>query len=304
MLSATTQLFSQAKQPTIMVVPSDLWCNTKGYYTEEDVMGVVERIPNYKQALSSDAEMMLVISKIGELMSNFGFPLKDLGSTLKSLEIASLENQHIAQSEGGIAESSLDKLRATAKADIWISVSYTEERGNFGSSIIFNIQGLDAYTNKQVASSSGSVQNQGGASPSTVLLGAVNNNMDVFRNQLQAHFDSLFALGREVTLECKVSNYSDLNFDSQVGDDMLGFMIEDWVAANTQEGRFSTTDATEFVLKFDQVRIPMELNGRALDTRTWARGLVRELSSKHRVRCTLGMRGLGQAYIVVTGRMD
>ena len=26
--------FAQAKKPTIMVVPSDAWCNTEGYMTE------------------------------------------------------------------------------------------------------------------------------------------------------------------------------------------------------------------------------------------------------------------------------
>ncbi len=303
LLMTTTQLFSQAKQPTIMVVPSELWCNGKGYYTEQEIMGVVEKVPDYKRALSSDADMNLAISKIGELMSNNGFPLVDLGQTLKSLDYAALESEHLAQADGGIAESSLDKLRATAKADIIISLSYSEKKTNMSSTILFNLQGFDAYTNKQIAASSGTVSNRGGADISTILLGAINNNMEVFRGQLQTHFDSLFELGREVMLECKVANYSPINFDSEVGDDMLGFIIEDWVAANAYGGRFSTTDATEYVLKFSQVRIPMlmEDGSAGPDTRNWTRGLVSELSRKYRVKCTLGMRGLGQAYIIITG---
>mgnify|MGYP003426599369 FL=1 len=31
--------FAQAKKPTIMVVPSDAWCKSKGYVTEIDNMG-------------------------------------------------------------------------------------------------------------------------------------------------------------------------------------------------------------------------------------------------------------------------
>lgn len=34
MLMGTTLSFGQAKKPTIMVLPSDLWCNTNGFMME------------------------------------------------------------------------------------------------------------------------------------------------------------------------------------------------------------------------------------------------------------------------------
>ena len=32
-------MMGQAKKPTIMVVPSDVWCNTNGYVQEYDELG-------------------------------------------------------------------------------------------------------------------------------------------------------------------------------------------------------------------------------------------------------------------------
>ena len=43
--------FAQAKKPTLMVVPSDVWCNQNGYTTEYDNQGVLVKVPDYQQAL-------------------------------------------------------------------------------------------------------------------------------------------------------------------------------------------------------------------------------------------------------------
>ena len=53
------------------------------------------------------------------------------------------------------------------------------------------------------------------------------------------------------------------------------------MAANTVEGRFTTADASESRMYFEQVRIPLfNENGRALDARSWANGLRRELRGR------------------------
>ena len=70
-------LFSQAKKPTIMVVPSDLWCNTNGYMMEFDNQGTKVSVPDYVKALQSDVNLVPVIAKINDLMADRGFPLKN-----------------------------------------------------------------------------------------------------------------------------------------------------------------------------------------------------------------------------------
>lgn len=77
--------FCQAKKPTIMVVPSDVWCYQNGFVKEYDDMGSKSTISDYKAALLKNPDLTLAISKIGEMMSERGFNLKVLADCLKSI---------------------------------------------------------------------------------------------------------------------------------------------------------------------------------------------------------------------------
>lgn len=83
--------FAQAKKPTIMVVPSDVWCNQNGYMKSFSNQGETVKVPDYKKAFQENADLLLVISKINGLMAERGFPLKNLESEIKSLEAESAE---------------------------------------------------------------------------------------------------------------------------------------------------------------------------------------------------------------------
>lgn len=295
-------VFAQAKKPTIMIVPSDVWCNQQKYVTEYDNMGTLTTIPDYKKALQNDPDLLLAISKIGEMMAERGFPLKDLGSSLKSLETEATEESVTATDQGGIAESPIDKLRKIAKADIWMQLTWTVNKVGPKKSLTFNLQGIDAYTDKQIAATSGTGEPSFSTEMPVLLEEAILAHIDQFNNQLQAFFDDLFENGREVSLECKRTNDSDVNFESEFEGDELSFIIEDWLAANTEKGRFNTSDVSENRIKFEQVRIPLYMeNGRALDTRNWARGLQKELRTKYHLSAKLSTKGLGQAYIIIEG---
>lgn len=294
--------FSQAKKPTIMVVPSDPWCNQNGFMTEYDNMGTKTMTPDYRKALQTDPDLLLAISKIGEMMAERGFPLKDLASSLKSLDTEATEKSVSAMDQGGIAESPIEKLRRVAKADIWMKLTWSINRVGPKKSLTFNLQGLDAYTDKQIAAASGTGNPTFSVELPVLLEEAILSHIDQFNNQLQTFFDDLFEKGREVSLVCEKTNDSDINFESEFNGEELSFIIEDWLAANTKEGRFNTSDVMENLMKFEQVRIPLALeNGRALDTRTWARGLQRELRTKYHIKAKLSTKGLGQAVLQIEG---
>jgi hypothetical protein len=78
MLASTNVVFAQAKKPTLMILPSDNWCEQRYFMTEFDNQGTKQKVPNYKQAFQEDTELGQVISKIGSLMIDRGFPLKDV----------------------------------------------------------------------------------------------------------------------------------------------------------------------------------------------------------------------------------
>jgi predicted ester cyclase len=293
--------FSQAKKPTLMVVPSDVWCNKGGYMTEYDNQGTLVKVPNYKKALQENSDLLLVISKINELMAERGFPLKNLESSLKSLEEQSAEDALLSSKSGStVNESPIDKLKKVAKADIWMQMTWTVNQTGPKKSITFNLQGLDAYTDKQIAGASGTGQQSFTAELPVLLEEAVLAHLDNFNSQLQTHFDDLFANGREVSLRIKTWDSFEGGLENEYAGEELNVIIESWMALNTVQGRFSTSDATENMMLFEQVRIPLyDTNNKAVDARGWARGLQKLLKEKYQLDAKLMMKGLGQAQLVI-----
>lgn len=297
----TASVFSQAKKPTIMIVPSDVWCNTNGYMMEFDNQGKVVKVPDYKKALQENADLLLVISKINELMADRGFPLKNLESSLKSLESQAAEDAMLTSKGGGeVNESPIDKLKKVAKADIWMQMTWTVNTTGPKKSITFNLQGLDAYTDKQIAGASGTGQPSFTAELPVLLEEAVLSHLDNFNSQLQKHFDDLFANGREIIVRIKKFDSFDGDLESEYAGEELSKIIENWISENTVQGRFNTTEATENMMFFEQVRIPLyDANNKAVDARGWLKGLQKMLKEKHLIESKLMMKGLGQAQLVL-----
>ena len=119
-------IFAQgAKKPTIMVVPSDMYCIKNGYSKVVNNQGENETIPNYKKALQNDPALLTGITAIGQMMADRGFPLKLLEQELKSLEDESAEDAMLTSKEGSdVSESPVDALKKRAKADIILQVTW------------------------------------------------------------------------------------------------------------------------------------------------------------------------------------
>lgn len=229
----------------------------------------------FQKAFQENTDLLLVISKINELMADRGFPLKNLESSLKSLESESAEDAMLTSKDGGeINESPIDKLKKVAKADIWIQVTWTVNTTGPKKSITFNLQGLDAYSDKQIAGASGTGAPSFTAEIPVLLEEAVLSQIDNFNVQLQGHFDDMFTNGREVVLRIKTWNSWGYDLESEdFGDDELSNHIEKWVSDNTLQGKFNTTDVTEHMMLFEQVRIPLaDESGKAIDTRSGPMG--------------------------------
>ncbi|HKK45989.1 MAG TPA: DUF6175 family protein [Balneolaceae bacterium] len=287
-----------------MVVPSDVWCNQHGYLMEFDNQGVTERVPDYQRALQENPNLLMVISKLNELMADRGFPLKDLESSLRSLKMQSAEDNMLTNDSGGqLAESPIDALKRVAQADIWMQVTWTLNQQGPKRSISYVLRGLDAYTNKQIAGASGTGKPSFSVELPVLLEEAVVAHLDKFNKQLQNYFDDMFAKGREVALRVRVWNNWDHDLEDYFGDEDLSEIIEDWMYDNTKQGRFSTTIATENQMFFEQVRIPLfDDRDRAIDTRRWARDLQKFLRKKYAIEAKLMMKGLGQAQLVLGER--
>lgn len=305
----TASVFGQAKKPTIMVVPSERYCIANGYSMTFDNQGTQTVLPDYKKALQNDSDLRLAISKMSGIMSDREFPLKDLEQELRNIANESAESSLIMGSAGGsVVESPIDVLKRTAKADIIMDLDFSVERQGPKKHIKFILNGLDAYTSKNIASSSGAGEPSSAASVDLLVEEAVLSHMDEFCGRLQAHFDDMFNNGREVKIMVKLFDGADVNlndeYDYNGTTDELNIFIEDWMADNTVNGRFSISDATENFQRYEQVRIPMfyERNGRqrAMDTRTFVNNLKKFLSeAPFNLESKVYMRGLGEAWLII-----
>lgn len=300
---------AQAKKPTIMVVPSDVWCISNGFVMEFDNQGQTVKIPNYKQAFQENTDLLQVISTINGMMSERGFPLKNMESAIKSLESNSAEEAMMSSKEMGmgISENPIDQLKKVAKADILMQLTWTVNETGPKKAITFNLQGLDAYTDKQIATAVGTGAPSFTADVPVLLEEAVLSHIDNFNYSLMTHFDDLFANGREVTIRVKKWDDWEEDLESEFDGEELGIIIEDWIADNTVNGRFSTTDATENMMLLEQVRIPLyyERNGkqRAMDTRRFAKQLSSYLKAEpFLIENKVMTKGLGEATIVLGGK--
>lgn len=292
-------LQGQAKKPSLMVVPSDAWCNQNGYMLTFDNQGIPTKVPDYKKALQENTDLLLVISTLNGLMAEREFPLVNLETVLKGLENDRARNIGRTSRETGfgIAESPIDEIIKTAKADIILQLTWTVNTLGPKKSVTYNLQGLDSYTYKQIATATGTGPQSFSVELPILLEEAVRDNIEDFTYTLQEHFDDMFENGREVTLQI-------LTWEDWSGDlDDLSFEIEDWLDANCIKGRFSTTDVTDTYAKFEQIRMPLfNERGRAMAARNFFRNLSKTLTDKYDTPNKLDTEGLGKVTLILGGK--
>ena len=295
--------FGQAKKPTIMVVPSDVWCVQNNFSSTYDNQGVQETIPDYNKALQNDANLLLAIGKINSMMADRGFPLKDLQSMTKSINQTNAEDNMIQSKTSGasLAENPIDRLRRIAKADIIMQLTYTLNVMGPKYSITYNLQGLDAYTNKQIAGAQGTGRQTFTAELPILLEEAVMNNMDIFCDQLMVYFDDIQENGREVTVDIRVfDNGSGIDLETEFGGMELSEIIDDWISDNTVNHVFNKSDGSETFIRYEQVRIPLyKTNGQQMDTESFVRELRKYLRDKYKIESKVMTRGLGRCILAI-----
>ena len=295
---------AQIKKPELMVIPSDVWCISNGYYTEVENMGTTVKVPNYKQALQENVGLKLAIAKLNDLMAERQFPLKSLEQEIKNLEQRRMEDNLTTSKAGNdLAESPLDEVARTAKCDIILELTWDVKDFGPKHSLSYILEGRDAYTSKSIGAASGTGAPSFTADVDVLLEEAIVANMDNFINRLLDHFTEMQTIGREITLDIKVfaNNAAGIDLETEFGDDELLDVINNWLQLNTVQGRFTMPYASENVANFTQVRIPVyDERGRAVDANGFAKGLAKMLKKEpYNIPSKVLVKGLGRAVIIL-----
>lgn len=291
------------KTPTIMILPSDNWCEQRYFMIEIDDQGTKRKVPNYKQVFQEDTEIGPVISKIGSIFLKYGFHLKDAEQEMKSIFDRTAEDNVTTNTNGGqsLSETPLDMLKQKAKADLIIQIWWKVNKTINGKSISFTLDAIDSYTNKRISSCTGNSPLNNIDSLPVLIQDAINTNIDSLASQLQLYFNDILSNGREIILTIRKWNNWNKNFDSEIDGKEITDYINEWIQKNTVKGQFNMSTATETIIRYEQVRIPLyDLNSNAIDACQFAKGLQKHLKSAPlNFEVKLMSRGLGEAILLI-----
>lgn len=301
-------MFSQAKKPTLMVVPSDKWCIDNGFYTEVNQDGTKVKAMDYQRAFQENSDIRVLISKMGEIMASRGFPIKSTEQILKDMVTDAAYVSLIQSKETGspVQETEIDILNRKAKPDIILDLDYDINRIGPKKQISFNMTAIDAYS-KDIISGNTGVGSEASASITTLLEEAVLSYMDNFTNGLQNYFDDMFANGRKISVDMRLFDgvafdyETEFEYNGQIAE--LADIIYVWFEDNTVEGRFDERSRSATSLIYNDVRMPLmgkSLSGkeRAMSASNFVNGLVTLLRG-YDIPCKKIVRGQGQVLLIL-----
>lgn len=301
-ISAVLALAQQAKKPTIMILPSDNWCNQRYFMTNFSDQGNMVKVPNYQQAFLEDTELGQVISKVGGVLTSLGYSLKNAEQEIKSLNVKQTEdNLTMSKTSGAsLVESPLDILKRRIKSDIVIQIWWKLNRETSGRSASFTLEAFDAYTNKRIATSTGTTKASKDAVP-VLLEKAVQKHIKPFDKQMEEWFADQQRNGREITLTVRCWDNWDKDLENKYGGDELTDCVQSWLQKNCVNGAFNLIDGTKSFAQFEQVRIPLlDEKGQAMDARAFATKLRKHLQQPpYNITSKVIIRGLGEAVLIL-----
>ena len=293
---AVMSLLAQ-KKPTIMILPSDYWCEMRYYMTTYDNQGTIVKTPNYQMAFQQDPELSPVISKVGQLLTSLGYSLKDAEQSIKSLSMKTAEDNVTTSKISGasLAESSLDIIKRRIKSDILIQLSWSISR----SGNTFTLEAFDTYTNKRIATSTGTMS--AGGSIADALYNSVGNNIKPFDKQMDQWYQDMRKNGREIMLTVRCWDNWENDLETEYDGEELKDCIQAWIRKNTVNGSFNLSDESELFAQFEQVRIPLfDENGNAIDARSFGTKLRKYLSQPpYNITAKVMQRGLGEVVLIL-----
>ena len=260
------------------------------------------KVPNYQQAFMEDTELPQVISKVGGVLTELGYSLKDAEQEIKSIATKTAEdNVTFSKTSGAtLNETPLDVLKRRVKSDIIIQIWWKLNRDSKGHSAYFTLEAFDTYTNKRIATSTGTTKSSKEGIP-VLLEQAVKENIKPFDEQMSRWYDEQKKKGREIVLTVRCWDNWENDLETEYDGNELTDCIQDWLAEHTVNSSYNYSDGTETFAQFEQVRIPLlDERGRAMDARAFATELRKYLQKPpYNITSKVMMRGLGEAIIIL-----
>lgn len=306
-LLTSTLLMSQAKKPKLMIFPDDTWMNENGYLTERNMNGTTYYEPDYARAFVESSELKVAIARVQQIFKDREFEIISVADEIKKMQNESANEMTLMSKSGSEQQESLrDAFLKKIAPDIYLELYWKEISTGFARQLSFTLTAKDSYTAKPVSA----ISNVGPESSSALEIlidEAVTANLNQFISQMNDHFNTMFTIGREIIVKVGIWDSFEYDLEEEFNheglemEDELGYLIEEWMALNTVEGRYSTSVATESRIEFEQVRIPIYNDrGRAMDARSFGRELAKWLKKEpFGFTCKTVANGLGSVTVMI-----
>ena len=296
-LSTFSLFVSAQKMPTITIMPSDNWCYTHYYVKTYKDQGQTVTVSDFPAAFQQDPELSSMISKIGQIMTDYGLNVKDAEREMNSIAVRQGEDAATMSKTTGamLAESDLDVIKKRTKCDILIQINWHIINKN---SLDLTIEAFDAYTNKRIATSSNTspLVDRSAIITATQILRA---HITPFISQLSGFYNDINRNGREIILWIKRFDDAEQDLETIISGESIQDIVDNWLHENTVGDSFNLTDATEDFAQYEQVRIPIQdEKGRNMSARDFANQLRKYLSAKG-IQTKISTRGLGEAALIL-----
>ncbi len=300
------ETFDVGKLPTIMVVPSDIWCIRNGYVVEVDG----QKVPDYAKAMSSNADIRVLVSKMGDFMAAENFPIVSLEQELKRIQSESIEMTMLTGSTSGatIVETPIEMLRRSAKADIILDLDFESKKVGPRTQVSFNLTALDAYTSKIISGNPG-VGSNSSAPLVTLLEESFLSYKDNFLTGLKNYYKNMEENGREIVVvlrrfdSCPIDFETEFDYNGQEAE--LADIVGVWFEENAVGGNFTEDERSTNLLRFTQVRMPLygkSLSGKevAINSTAFVRSLVTFFKNEpYNTVVKTYQKGLGEVWLIV-----
>ncbi|MBO5084620.1 MAG: hypothetical protein J6C15_09045 [Bacteroidaceae bacterium] len=243
------------KKPHLMVVPSRALMHQMDLLNVDQSMGMRVEIPDYNTAFLN-TELKGCVSKISELFADREFPLEMLEQKLV------------------VGQNDLKPFNI----DLKIELNYKIMGDGLEDAVYFELTAIDAYSNKQVAASSGQGPKAIGATTIELLTEAVLNHIDKFAGDVQKYFEKMYEKGRETELVVISEEYS---LDEEIDDMTISDFIDEWLADNCMNASYSVDSQDEALFTVSQAMIPLfDEKERSITAYNFYRNLKKALDEK------------------------
>ncbi len=296
----------QAK-PEIMVLPSDATLKNFNALKSKQIEGKNIVLRDYKKYLLKDDRAKRIFSTIQDAFQKADYPLNDLEQTLKQIE-----NKSAQDMADNIQQDPKALLLNVANPDIILELDYSTtaddatswrgtKKNNDKKNLSYTLTAIDAYTNKAIATISGS--NLKNVSTTEAIQKDFISKKEGFMSDIQSYFSDILTRGRDITVRILVGKDSDLTLDEySIDDEPYSDFIIDYIKTHTVKGAYKMQINTRTEMYFTNCRIKLlNSDGTQYGVYDWARDLAKKLRTELGLKVTNESQGLGEVVLRIDG---